>query len=131
MTAALRINQLTETGRDWYRRYLAALDSGDPELFRSFLDPDCVMQINNNLPLYGANVILGALQRNFVTFERVTHEPLNIYGGDRQFASEMLWHFTRRDGKRVTIPASSFVDRGESGLAVSIRLYANLEPVFA
>jgi hypothetical protein len=128
---ALRISQLSEAGHDWYARYLFALDSGDAELFRPFLHGDCVMQINNDLPLYGANVILGAIKRNWVTFERVMHEPVNIYGTDRHFAVEMLWHFTRRDGRRVTIPATSFVDRGDDGAAHSIRLHADLAPVYA
>jgi len=130
LAAALRINQLSQDAYDWYARYLIGLDSGNVEDFRPFLHEDCVMQINNNLPLYGANVILGALKRNWTTFERVEHEPVNVYGDDRRFAVEMLWHFTRRDGKRISVPACSFVDRGEDGLAVAIRLYASLQPVY-
>ena len=127
---ALRINQLSDAALDWYVRYLGALDCGDSEAFRAYLSEDCVMQINNNLPLYGADVILRALKHNWTIFERIEHEPTNIYGFDLRFAVEMLWHFTRRDGQRVTVPACSFVDRGHDGRASSIRLFAALAPAF-
>lgn len=125
---AVRINQLSDDAFEWYVGYLEALDCGDPEAFRAYLGEDCIMQINDNLPLYGANVILGALGHNWATFERVEHEPLNIYGSDLRFAVEMLWHFSRRDGQCVTVP--SFVDRGGDGRALSIRLFADLAPAF-
>ena len=125
---AVRINQLSDEASDWYARYLTALDSGFPEAFRSYIDEDCVMQINNDLPLYGADVILHVLKRNWVVFERVEHEPLNIYGSDGSFAVEMLCHFTRRDDARVTVPGCVFVDRGDDGRALSLRMFLDLAP---
>ena len=128
---ALRINQLSDDAFEWYVRYLDALDCGDAEALRAYIHEDCIMQINDNLPLYGASVILGALKHNWTRFERIEHEPTNIYGSDRRFAVEMLWHFTRRDSsQRVTVPACSFVDRGDDGRACSVRLFANLAPAF-
>ncbi|MGH6949519.1 MAG: nuclear transport factor 2 family protein [Vitreimonas sp.] len=128
MLKAARINQLSDDASDWYARYLTALDSGDAEEFRAYIDEACVMQINDDLPLYGADVILSVVKRNWIVFERVEHEPLNIYGSDASFAVEMLCHFTRRGGARVTVPGCAFVDRGGDGRAMSLRMFLDLAP---
>lgn len=127
---AVRTNQLSQAGFEWYVAYLTMLDSGNHDGYAAFLDPDCILQANNDLPLYGIDAIKTALAAYWRAFAKIEHEVLNIYGTDDQFAVELLCHYTRKDGKRITIPAAAFMDRGEDGQAVMINLYANASPVF-
>jgi hypothetical protein len=128
--ASIRANQLSSAALDWYASYLAAVDSADIEAIRPFLHPECVLQFNSDLPIYGAPTILLIIERYWSGFRSMQHELINLYGDDSNFAAEMLCHYTRHDGGEVTIPAVSFVDRARSGLMLCARLYGNTNPVF-
>lgn len=127
----LRVNQLSEAGFDWYRSYLEAMDALDIDRLADFLAEDCVMQMNNDPPVEGKATIVAGLTGYWQSFASIEHDLLNIYGDDRRFALEALNHYRRHDGKPVTLRAVAFTDRGANGLASSIRLYTDMQPLFA
>lgn len=128
---SVRINQLSPAGVEWYQRYLAVFDNADADGFADCLTEDCVIQMNDDLPLYGLSAIRPAMIAYMTRFTSIEHEPLNIYGQDHHFAAELLCHYVSHTGKRTTIPASSFVDRREDGLVSSIRFYVNASAAFS
>lgn len=128
--SALRVNQLSRSAADWYAGYLAALDSGSVDNWLPFLHPDCVININNDLPLDGVAEITARLSLQWSHFTAIRHEPINIYGNDNQFAVEMICHYERRDGKHAHVPLATFVDRGEDGCATMINIYIDPKPQF-
>lgn len=130
-TDRLRINQLSPKTYEWYLAYLQAVDTKDVEVYGTFLADDCVMQSNNNPPIRGKAAILQGLSDYWTTFDRLTHDLLNIYGIDSSFVLEALNHYERHDGKVVTVPAVAITDRNEAGLVTSIRLYTDTTPLFA
>jgi len=89
-----------------------------------------VAQINNNVPIYGADAIAPVLQRLKGKYRKLEREVVNVFGSDLSFGAEMLWHYTRIDGSSVTIPAAHFVDRNHEGLMISVRVYADTSPAF-
>lgn len=126
---SLRTNQLSGAGMDWYARYLASFEACDVDTFLSFLAVDCVVQTNSRMPYYGHDGLRKTLQRYFEAFE-VVHEPINIFGCDDQFGTEMLTHFRSRGGAEpILIPAVSFYTRTRSGLLNSIRHYVDDSPL--
>jgi hypothetical protein len=126
---SLRINQLSDAGMDWYARYLESFEACDVDAFLSFLAVDCVVQTNSRVPYYGHDGLRRTLRRYFRAFE-VLHEPINIYGGDNQFGTEMLTHFRPRGGgEAIVIPTVSFYDRSKNGLLNSIRHYVDDSPL--
>jgi hypothetical protein len=130
-TASLRVNQLSQSATEWYAGYLAALDSADPDPWiAKYLHPDCVININNDLPLDGAAEIKARLALQWANFSSIRHEPINIYGNDNQFAVEMICRYERRDGKHADVPLATFVDRDASGLATMINIYIDPKPQF-
>jgi hypothetical protein len=62
--------------------------------------------------------------------EAIEHEAINIYGHDRRFSAELLAHYMRRDGVRVTVPMAAFYDRDTAGQLLSMRTFIDLQPVF-
>lgn len=129
-TDNLRVNQLSPAAYDWYRAYLQALDAKSLERYGTFLADDCVMQMNNDAPVRGKGAVLAALGQYWGTFGSLEHDLLNIYGTDTRFMLEALNHYTRRDGKAVTLRAVALTDRDAAGLVFSFRLYTNTTPLF-
>ena len=127
----LEINQLSAPALDWYRRFMALYDAREIERLRAFVSPDCTLQVNNNVPIHGPDAMALVLHRLQARYRRIERELVNIYGSDLNFASEMLWHYTRLDEQRVTIPAAHFIDRGKGGLIESIRVYADTSPAYS
>ena len=130
-TENLRINQLSPAAYEWYLSYLEVLDTKDVEKYGKFLNDDCVMQSNNNPPAEGKATILNYLSQYWSTFGSLKHELLNIYGSDSNFLLEALNHYTRLDGKPVTVTAVAFTDRNPEGLVTSVRFYTDTTPLFA
>ena len=131
ITASLRVNQLSQSATDWYAGYLSALDSADVDAWTSkYLHPECIININNDLPLDGVGEVKARLTLQWSHFSAIRHEPVNIYGNDNQFAVEMICHYERRDGKRADVPLATFVDRDASGRATMINIYIDPKPQF-
>lgn len=131
----LRVNQLTDAGWDWYQRYLAALDAYDVDAYCAYLSPDVVVRFGNDPPLEGIDVVregLGEFWGSVTAMGyRLRHEPLNIYGDDRRFVLEALNHYDGADGRRVTVRATAWTDRGDDGAVVSVRLYQDLSALYS
>jgi hypothetical protein len=126
---SIRTNQLTDAAFEWYARYLESFEARNLDAYLSFLAVDCVVQSNSRLPYYGHDGLRETLERYFEAFE-VVHEPINIYGSDNQFGTEMLSHFIPKGGReRIIIPTVSFYDRKRDGLLHSIRHYVDDAPL--
>ena len=129
-TENLRVNQLSPAAYDAYLRYLAALDAKDVDAYGAFLADECVLQINNGEPVVGKAAILPMLGQYWSSFGGLEHDLLNIYGTDASFAAEALNHYTRADGRSVTLRAVACTDRDAAGLVTSVRLYSDTTPLF-
>lgn len=130
-TANLRINQLSPEAFAWYLGYLAALDGKDLAAYGDFLADDCELYLNNLGPVQGKTAIVAMLGQYWPSFGSIRHDLLNIYGADMSFALEALNHYTRLDGKKITLRAVAFTDRNEAGLVRSARVYSDTTPLFA
>lgn len=131
LLTSLRICTLTEAGLAWYGRFTNAVANANTEALSAMLHPDCVYQYNNQLPFYGNRTIAAGAERYHAMYETLEHEPLNIFGDDQHFAVELLNHYVRKDGARITIPGASFMERDAAGLLVSGRLFIDTSPLFA
>lgn len=131
ITTSLRSNQLSADATDWYiGRYLAAMDSLDIERYAEFLADDVSLQFNNAPAVEGKARVVGILGGYWKSFAAIEHEPLNIYGNDRQFMLEALNHYVRHDGRKVVTHAVALTDRNDDGLVTSVRVFADASPVF-
>ena len=128
---SLRINELSQSVSEWYlQEYLAAMDQLDVERYATFLDDEAQVQFNNDPAVQGKEAIVGMLSGYWKSFAAIEHEPLNIYGSDYAFILEALNHYTRLDGKKVTTRAVALTDRAASGKVTSVRIFADVSPVF-
>ena len=132
---SLRTNQLSDEGWAWYQDYLTALDAYDLDAYSSFLAEDVEIRFNNDPPLTGlaaAREGLGGFWASITGMGcTLVHEPLNVYGDDRNLVLEALNHYDRPGGPRVTVRATAWTDRRDDGKVVSVRLYQDLSPLYA
>lgn len=128
----LQTNQLTDDGWSWYRDYL---DAYDIERYAGFLADDVSIQVNNDEPMAGLETAKAGLAQFWGSITgmgySLSHEPPNIYGDDNRFVLEALNHYEAADGRRVTVRAAAFTDRGADGKVTSVRLYQDMSALFA
>lgn len=129
-TDTVRINELSPEAFEWYLGYLEALDAKDIDAYGRFLAPDVVMIMNNADPVAGRDAVTGGLGAYWQSFGTLEHELLVILGTERAFVLEALNHYTTLDGRRITLRAVAFTDRGDDGLVTSVRLYSDTSPLF-
>jgi hypothetical protein len=129
-TDQLRINQLSPSAFAWFLDYVAAIDAKDLARYRPMLADNCTFQVNNGPPTVGKSAVLTGLGHYWPKFSTLEHDLLNVYGTDTSFAVEALNHYTRLDGRAVTLRAVAFTDRDATGLVTSIRVYSDPGPLF-
>lgn len=52
------------------------------------------------------------------------------FGNYHLIAAEALIDYVRKDGKMVTVPCVTLIERNEDGLASSVRIFIDVAPVF-
>ncbi|QPH54627.1 nuclear transport factor 2 family protein [Pontivivens ytuae] len=130
ITSNLRINQLSDDAYRSYLQYLEALDAKDIDAYATFLADDVSIQFGNAPAVEGKEAVVGMLAGYWQSFRSIEHDLTNIYGTDRAYVLEALNHYERHDGRKVTVRAVAFTDRGEDGLVTSIRVFGDTSPVF-
>ncbi|MBW4699365.1 MAG: nuclear transport factor 2 family protein [Aphanocapsa lilacina HA4352-LM1] len=130
ITSNLRTNQLSAAAYEWYLTYLAALDAKDLQQYEQFLADECTMYSNNDPPMVGKATIVQGLSQYWPSFGTLEHDLLNIYGTDAAFVLEALNHYTRTDGRALTLRAVAFTDRNAAGLVSGVRFYTDTSPLF-
>jgi ketosteroid isomerase-like protein len=132
INTSLRVNQLSPAAGNWYvGEYLAAMDALDVARYGDFLADDVSVQFNNAPATRGKPDVIAMLAGYWRSFAAIEHEPLNIYGSDQSFMLEALNHYVRHDGGKVTTRAVALTDRDAEGKVTSVRIYADVAPVFA
>lgn len=127
---SLKTNQLSDDTAAWYWGFLRAVGNRELEPALSYFERDASLQVNNRVPAYGHLAIGAELERYWGGIAGLKHEPITILGSDTQFSAEVLAHYTLNDGSTMIVPASGFVDRSANGLIQSLRLFADIRPVF-
>lgn len=129
-TDNLKINQLSAECYEWYLSYLDALDARDIERYEPFLSEECVLIMNNAVPLKGKKAVLNGLSNYWQFFSDLEHDLLNIYGTDSSFMLEAMNHYQRLDGKAFSLRTIALTDRNSSGNVTSVRLHTDNSLLF-
>lgn len=129
--ASLQANQISSEALNWYTDFLRAASVSDWRQQLPFFAEDAMLQTNNRVPAHGHAAIAAELARYWQGFNAIRHEPLNILGYDDHFAIEMLCHYALHGGAVFTIPACGFLSRNGEGRIQTMRLFADVSPIFS
>jgi len=113
-----------------FQRFFAAFDAHDVKALEGFITDDIQLQLGNTDTLHGAAAFVGAVNAFHASVAGVRHEILHLYRDDDIAAIEFAVHYTRLDGKLVTLPCCN-IFRLRDGLIAEYRSYLDATPVYA
>lgn len=122
--------QLSAEARAWHAQFETVLTARDTAAYVACLHPECSIQINNALPLYGKAAITQANDTYLKTFQALNVEVLHLFGDDRRIGAEALFNYKLTDGTTEIVPCGYFLDRDAEGLITSVRIYGNATRLF-
>jgi ketosteroid isomerase-like protein len=112
---------------------LAALDAGDLAAATNHLCDDVTVVFGNFEPLVGAVAFAQLFQQFTSSLQAVLHEIHHIWPAANDLdvlVASMTAHYTRTDGKRVSLPCCN-VFRMRGGLIAEYRVYMDISPALA
>jgi len=119
-----------ENVADYMRRVFASFDARDAPTFAAFMTDDVVLQLGNTPTTLGKPAFLEAVEGFAASVAGTRHEILKVFSDGDLVAVEFDVHYTRHDGRVVTIPCCNVL-RLRDGLIAEYRSYVDATPVYA
>jgi ketosteroid isomerase-like protein len=118
------------TVSDQLRRVFATFDAKDVSTLASFMTDDVELRLGNAETIKGKTAFVDAVKGFLASIAGVWHEILTVYEDGDAAIVEFDVHYTRLDGKVVTLPCCN-VFRLRDGLIAEYRSYMDASPVYA
>jgi ketosteroid isomerase-like protein len=115
---------------DQLRRVFATFDAKDVSTLASFMTDDVELRLGNAETIKGKTAFVDAVKGFLASIAGVRHEILTVYEDGDAAIVEFDVHYTRLDGKVVTLPCCN-VFRLRDGLIAEYRSYMDASPVYA
>ncbi|WP_433526814.1 nuclear transport factor 2 family protein [Nocardia pseudovaccinii] len=110
---------------------LQAVDSLDAKGFAEYFAPDGKITFGNVPPLEGRNAVEAGCAGFFGAIGGMQHDIVNEWVVGTDTIVELAVTYTRKDGRKVSIPVVSIWTVGDGGLIDEYRVFFDLAPVFA
>jgi len=114
----------------WFSGLYASIDAMRLDEFTANLAPDVSVVVGNNPPMNGRQAAKEGIGYFFSTIGGIKHHLVNVAEIDGLTFLEANVEYIRKDGKTVTIPAVTVLERSEN-LVKSLRIYLDVAPVYA
>lgn len=108
----------------------ADVDRMDATAFASYLAEDCLLRFGNADEIVGRDAIEEVIARFFTTINGISHRIVDQWDVDDTTIIQLEATYTRKDDRRVTLPAAAIWRRGGE-LIDDYRIYVDLAPVYA
>jgi hypothetical protein len=114
----------------WFSGLYASIDAMRLEEFAAGLAPDVKVVVGNNPAMNGREAAREGIGTFFSTIDGIKHHLVNVAEINGVTFLEANVEYLRKDGKTVTIPAVTVLERSEN-LVKSLRIYFDVAPVYA
>jgi hypothetical protein len=114
----------------WFSGLYASIDAMRLEEFAAGLAPDVKVVVGNNPAMNGREAAREGIGTFFSTIDGIKHHVVNVAEINGVTFLEANVEYLRKDGKTVTIPAVTVLERSEN-LVKSLRIYFDVAPVYA
>jgi ketosteroid isomerase-like protein len=108
----------------------AAFDASDVAALATFVTDDVRLRLGNSPESRGRSAFIEAVNAFHRSVAGVHHEILSVYSDGNVAIVEFDVHYTRHDGRSVTLPCCN-VFRIRDGLIAEYRSYMDATPVYA
>lgn len=118
----------------WAKQFFAAVDSRQPDVIVSFMQPDVRLQMANSPALVGIPAIHESFTQAAQRFAAIQHDLQGIWQGSWDkgdvVSAEAIVTYTFADGRTVTLPCTSTL-RLQDGKIADYRIFIDPSPAFA
>ncbi len=115
---------------DQLHRVFATFDAQDVSTLAGFMTDDVALRLGNAETIRGKAAFVDAVNAFLSSIAGVRHEILTVYSDRDAAIVEFDVHYTRHDGRVVTVPCCN-VFRLQDGLIAEYRSYIDATPVYA
>jgi ketosteroid isomerase-like protein len=112
------------------RRMFATFDAKDVPALAAFMTDDVRLRLGNAEMVEGKPAFVAAVDAFLACVSGFRHEVLNVWSDGEALIAEFDVHYTRLDGREVTVPCCN-VFRLRDGLVAEYRSYIDATPVYA
>jgi ketosteroid isomerase-like protein len=112
------------------RRMFATFDAKDVPALSAFMTGDVRLRLGNAEMVEGKPAFVAAVDAFLASVSGFRHEVLNAWSDGDALIAEFDVHYTRLDGRAVTVPCCN-VFRLRDGLVAEYRSYIDATPVYA
>jgi SnoaL-like domain len=114
----------------WFADLYASIDAMRLEEFAAGLALDVTVVVGNNPAMNGRQAAKEGIGHFWSTIGGLKHHVLNVVEGNGLTVLEANVEYLRKDGKSVTVPAVTVLERS-GDLVKSLRIYLDVAPVYA
>ena len=115
---------------DHVRAIFGAFDTKDVLALAAFMTDDVRLRLGNAEPVQGKPAFVEAVSAFLASVAGFRHEVLNVWSDGDALIAEFDVHYTRLDGREVTLPCCN-VFRLRDGLLAEYRSYIDASPVYS
>ena len=102
----------------------------DADAWASHLAEDAVMRFGNADPVHGRQACRDALQAFYDMIDGLSHDMVEQWEQGSATIVESNVTYTRKDGRRVTVPVVTIYRVNDDDLIADYRVFIDLAPVF-
>jgi ketosteroid isomerase-like protein len=114
----------------WFSAMYASIDAMRLDDFVARLAPDVEVVVGNNPAMKGRQAAKDGIGYFFSMIDGIKHHVVNVAESRDLTFLEANVEYLRKDGKTVTIPAVTVLERNGE-LVKSLRIYFDVAPVYA
>jgi ketosteroid isomerase-like protein len=111
-------------------KIFAALDRGDVQGLAAMMDGNVRLQLANAEESHGRERFERAVEAFLASVAGFRHEVVDVWRDGDTIVAELHVHYTRVDGKKVTVPCCNVFQLSED-LVWAYRSYLDMTPVYA
>jgi ketosteroid isomerase-like protein len=114
---------------DYIRRVFATFDAKDVLTLAAFVTDDVRLRLGNSDMVQGKSSFISAVNEFLASVGGVQHHVLNVWSDAPAVVVEFDVHYTRLDGRKITIPCCN-VFQIRDGLISEYHSYLDPAPVY-
>jgi SnoaL-like protein len=116
--------------KHWFSDFYVSIDAMRLDEFAAGLAPDVEVVVGNNPVMRGRQAAKDGIGYFWSTIDGIKHHFVNVAESNGLTFLEANVEYLRKDGKSVTIPAVTVLER-RGDLVKSLRIYFDVAPVYA
>ncbi|ROS01303.1 SnoaL-like protein [Sinobacterium caligoides] len=109
---------------------IAAVDSGDPNLYAKLLTDNSVFRFANYPPVKGKPDIFSAQSDFYASVKSTKHEIIRVWQDNETIVADMLVTYVRHDGSTITLPVVDIFEIEDNKISATL-IYMDINPLHA